>query len=95
VSKIFVTGGSGFIGGRLIARLRSEGHQVRALARSTTAAERVRAHGAELAYWVSAQECRIRIDKAREQLGYTPVKTIADGLAELGAAPAPGRAAAV
>ena len=35
------------------------------------------------AYWVSAQECTIRIDKAREQLGYTPVKTIADGLAEL------------
>jgi len=35
------------------------------------------------AYWVSAQECTIRIDKAREQLGYAPVKTIADGLAEL------------
>jgi nucleoside-diphosphate-sugar epimerase len=38
------------------------------------------------AYWVSAQECTIRIDKAREQLGYAPVKTIADGLAELRAA---------
>jgi nucleoside-diphosphate-sugar epimerase len=35
------------------------------------------------AYWVSAQECTIRIDKAREQLGYTPVKSTADGLAEL------------
>ncbi|MFI4984643.1 MAG: NAD-dependent epimerase/dehydratase family protein [Solirubrobacterales bacterium] len=35
------------------------------------------------AYWVSAQECTIRIDKAREQLGYAPVKTIADGMAEL------------
>jgi nucleoside-diphosphate-sugar epimerase len=35
------------------------------------------------AYWVSSQECTIRIDKAREQLAYTPVKTIADGLAEL------------
>lgn len=35
------------------------------------------------AYWVSAQECTIRIDKAREQLGYVPVKSIADGLAEL------------
>ena len=42
------------------------------------------------AYWVSAQECTIRIEKAREQLGYTPVKTIADGLAEL----APGTASA-
>jgi len=38
------------------------------------------------AYWVSAQECTIRIDKAREQLGYAPVKAIADGLAELRAA---------
>jgi nucleoside-diphosphate-sugar epimerase len=47
------------------------------------------------AYWVSAQECTIRIDKAREQLGYTPVKTIADGLAELGRGPAPARPAAV
>jgi nucleoside-diphosphate-sugar epimerase len=37
-------------------------------------------------YWVSAQECTIRIEKAREQLGYAPVKTIADGLAELRAA---------
>jgi nucleoside-diphosphate-sugar epimerase len=38
------------------------------------------------AYWVSSQECTIRIDKAREQLGYAPVKTRADGLAELRAA---------
>jgi nucleoside-diphosphate-sugar epimerase len=38
------------------------------------------------AYWVSAQECTIRIDRAREQLGYAPVKSIADGLAELRAA---------
>jgi nucleoside-diphosphate-sugar epimerase len=38
------------------------------------------------AYWVSSQECTIKIDKAREQLGYAPVKSIADGLAELRAA---------
>jgi len=38
-----------------------------------------------LAYWLSAQECTIRIDKAREQLGYQPPKSIDDGLAELGA----------
>ena len=37
-------------------------------------------------YWVTSQECTIRIDKAREQLGYAPVKSIADGLAELAAA---------
>lgn len=35
------------------------------------------------AYWVSSQQCTIRIDKAREQLGYVPVKSVADGLAEL------------
>jgi nucleoside-diphosphate-sugar epimerase len=35
------------------------------------------------AFWVSSQECTIRIDKAREQLGYMPRKTRAEGLAEL------------
>jgi nucleoside-diphosphate-sugar epimerase len=35
------------------------------------------------AYWVSSQECTIRIDKAREQLSYEPVTSIADGLAGL------------
>jgi nucleoside-diphosphate-sugar epimerase len=35
------------------------------------------------AFWVSSQECTIRIDKAREQLGYEPIRTIEDGLAEM------------
>jgi nucleoside-diphosphate-sugar epimerase len=43
----FVTGGSGFIGGRLIRRLQDEGWNVRALARSDRSAEAVRALGAE------------------------------------------------
>jgi nucleoside-diphosphate-sugar epimerase len=43
----FVTGGSGFIGGRLIERLVVEGRPVRALARSDEAAARVEALGAE------------------------------------------------
>jgi nucleoside-diphosphate-sugar epimerase len=43
----FVTGGSGFIGGRLIQRLKSEGWDVRALARSDRSAEAVRGLGAE------------------------------------------------
>lgn len=43
----FVTGGSGFIGGRLIARLVGEGKPVRALARSDAAAAKVAALGAE------------------------------------------------
>lgn len=47
VSTAFVTGGSGFVGGRLIERLRADGHAVRALARSQRAADAVRAKGAE------------------------------------------------
>jgi nucleoside-diphosphate-sugar epimerase len=47
MATAFVTGGSGFIGGRLIERLRSDGHAIRALARSEQAADRVRARGAE------------------------------------------------
>jgi nucleoside-diphosphate-sugar epimerase len=47
VPTAFVTGGSGFIGGALIERLRSEGWDVRALARSKSAAAKVRERGAE------------------------------------------------
>src|SRR3954447_12771511 len=43
----FVTGGSGFVGGRLIQRLVADGWSVRALARSKAAAEKVEALGAE------------------------------------------------
>jgi nucleoside-diphosphate-sugar epimerase len=43
----FVTGGSGFIGGKLVQRLVGEGHTVRALARSDEAARRVDELGAE------------------------------------------------
>jgi nucleoside-diphosphate-sugar epimerase len=46
VPTAFVTGGSGFIGGALIERLRAEGWDVRALARSDGAAEKVRSRGA-------------------------------------------------
>src|SRR5438552_3143310 len=45
--KVFVTGGSGFVGGRLIERLIADGDEVRALARSDAAASAVEALGAE------------------------------------------------
>ena len=47
MSTAFVTGGSGFIGGRLIERLCREGRRVRALARSQSSADKVRALGAD------------------------------------------------
>lgn len=46
-STCLVTGGSGFVGGRLIQILPSHGWQVRALARSESALRAVRALGAE------------------------------------------------
>ncbi len=47
MTQVFLTGGSGFIGGALCARLVEGGDAVRALARSPLAAERVAARGAE------------------------------------------------
>jgi len=46
MTRIFVTGGSGFVGGRLIERLVADGHAVRALARSDAAAALVAGLGA-------------------------------------------------
>lgn len=43
--RIFVTGGSGFLGSRMIRTLVAKEHQVFALARSTSSTERVRALG--------------------------------------------------
>ncbi|WP_224248085.1 NAD-dependent epimerase/dehydratase family protein [Hyalangium gracile] len=45
--RAFVTGGSGFVGKRLIAALREKGHEVRAIARSEAANAEVRQAGAE------------------------------------------------
>ena len=47
MSTVFVTGGSGFIGGRLIDRLVGDGWRVRALARSDSSAAKVSERGAE------------------------------------------------
>jgi nucleoside-diphosphate-sugar epimerase len=45
--RAFVTGGSGFVGKRLITALREQGHTVRALGRSEAAQNEVRLAGAE------------------------------------------------
>ena len=47
MATAFVTGGSGFVGGRLIERLVRDGWSVRGLARSPRAADSVRTLGAE------------------------------------------------
>jgi dihydroflavonol-4-reductase len=44
---VFLTGGTGFVGGALLARLVADGAEVRALARTAAGAEAVRALGAE------------------------------------------------
>jgi nucleoside-diphosphate-sugar epimerase len=35
------------------------------------------------AYWVTSQDCTIRIDKARTELGYEPVVSRAEGMTAL------------
>ena len=47
--RAFITGGSGFIGGALVARLRAEGREVVALARSDAAGRALAARGATVA----------------------------------------------
>ena len=47
-SRVFVTGGSGFLGGVLLARLQERGTPVRALARSERAAARIQERGAQV-----------------------------------------------
>ena len=56
MAPVFVTGGSGFIGGALIERLIERGDQPRGLARSDVAAEKVDAHGAEVVHGHLLQE---------------------------------------
>lgn len=48
MSRVFVTGGSGFVGGALLERLVERGDEVSALARSEEAATRLRSRGADV-----------------------------------------------
>jgi dihydroflavonol-4-reductase len=49
LTRVFLTGGSGLVGGALLARLRERGDEVTALARSDAAAATLRERGAEVA----------------------------------------------
>jgi nucleoside-diphosphate-sugar epimerase len=78
MSSAFVTGGSGFIGGRLIQRLRADGHTVRALARSETAAERVREMGAEPVHGDIGDRDRLRAGAEGCELAFHAAATLGD-----------------
>jgi nucleoside-diphosphate-sugar epimerase len=78
VTGVFVTGGSGFIGGRLIERLCAEGHLVRALARSSAAEESVRARGAEPVPGELADVAGMRAGADGCQLAFHAAATLGD-----------------
>ena len=78
MSTVFVTGGSGFIGGRLIERLRSEGHTVKALARSEAAAARVRERGAEPVSGELGEEASMRAGAQGCELAFHAAATLGD-----------------
>ena len=92
--KTFVTGGSGFVGRELIRALVSEGHEVVALARSERSERAVTDAGARSARGDldSVDALRSGVagcedDRAQRELGYRPVITIEEGLAELARLP--------
>jgi nucleoside-diphosphate-sugar epimerase len=58
--KVFVTGGTGFIGGHVVARLRERGDEVRALARSLEKGAPLAALGCELVVGTLADKDTIR-----------------------------------
>ncbi len=78
MSEVFVTGGSGFIGGRLIERLRADGHAVRALARSAAAADAVRARGAEAVRGELSDVAAMRAGAEGCELAFHAAATLGD-----------------
>jgi nucleoside-diphosphate-sugar epimerase len=78
MTGVFLTGGSGFIGGRLIERLRADGHAVRALVRSQPAAERVAARGAEPVHGELADAAAMRVGAEGCELAFHAAATLGD-----------------
>lgn len=78
MSSVFVTGGSGFVGGRLIERLCADGHAVRALARSDSSAERVRSLGAEPVPGELADRAALRAGAEGCELAFHAAATLGD-----------------
>src|SRR5207248_2448421 len=78
VASAFVTGGSGFIGGRLIERLLAEGHRARALARSEAAAERVSRLGADPVSGGLADAAAMRAGAEGCELAFHAAATLGD-----------------
>jgi nucleoside-diphosphate-sugar epimerase len=84
VPLAFVTGGSGYVGGRLIERLAGDGWSMRALARSDRAADGVRVRGAErFVAWLASREGTLDDTRARAELGYAPVVSREQGMRDL------------
>src|SRR5438128_2329742 len=78
MAQVFVTGGSGFIGGRLIERLIADGHSVRGLARSQAAAERVRERGAEPVSGELGDSASLRAGAEGCELAFHAAATLGD-----------------
>src|SRR5271165_5088431 len=78
MTDVFLTGGSGFIGGRLIDRLRADGHAVRALVRSHAAGERVLARGAEPVQGELADVASMRAGAEGCELAFHAAATLGD-----------------
>ncbi|MBA3264676.1 MAG: NAD-dependent epimerase/dehydratase family protein [Thermoleophilaceae bacterium] len=74
----FVTGGSGFVGGALIERLRREGWDVRALARSEAAADKVRERGAAPVAGDLEDEAKLREGAAGAEVAFHAAAKVED-----------------
>src|ERR1039458_9464425 len=78
MSIVFVTGGSGFIGERLIARLGADGDTVRALARSDAAARKSRERGGEPVSGELSDVDALRAGAAGCELAFHAAATLGD-----------------